>query len=87
MQRAGRGWLAILAIACCSVLSANAQIEWRCPTFNLDPGVEPSPLIRSAAGCVARYAVTTTVLAAPDVEQIIMPVRPAGSKFILQPIK
>jgi hypothetical protein len=87
MQRLGASWLLILAIACLDISPTEAQADWRCPNFALLPGLMPNPLIESAPGCVARYTIMTSVLAAQDVDQIIMPTKPAGSKLILEPLK
>uniref|UniRef100_A0A7S0VXY9 LysM domain-containing protein n=1 Tax=Hemiselmis tepida TaxID=464990 RepID=A0A7S0VXY9_9CRYP len=79
-------WGILLCTALCLSLGPAGAEDWRCPvwqTTGVANGDTGTPTVESAAGCDTRYTVIAKLTVAPDMEQVIMPVKPPGASVEL----
>jgi hypothetical protein len=77
---------AIVALA--FVSPVNSADDWRCPLFTQEgaAGGTSTPIILTAAGCSTTFSVIAKMTLAPDVDQVTLPIRPAGSTMSLETV-
>uniref|UniRef100_A0A6U4VZJ6 LysM domain-containing protein n=1 Tax=Hemiselmis andersenii TaxID=464988 RepID=A0A6U4VZJ6_HEMAN len=78
---AGTWGVLLCTVLCLSLGPAGAE-DWRCPLWvptGDGSGSTSTPSVDSAAGCETRFTVIAKLTVAPDVDQVIMPVKPPGA--------